>query len=294
MFPAAEVDALEASLDRLKPRREELSLEFFRRFFDGHPEREALFRSGSVVHGRKLSVVLMSVIANARTPHAMGSLIQQLRHSHSAAGVGPEHCEPFVDVLVGVIGKFSAPEWSPDLEDVWRRALLAIATLVTAPDFPDWQRHGEGAGAEDTSGADAADPSVPSDDDLLRRSLPLLLGDARFFERFYQALWARHPDMRDLFGETVAAQQHKLATALINIVTALEQPKKRAAMYHSLGARHATAGIQRDHYAPFIDVLVARIEETARPALGERVGKVWRAALEDAATAMLAPGSQGS
>ena len=91
--------------------------------------------------------------------------------------------------------------------------------------------------------------------------------------RFYEILFARHPDIQPMFAKTdMTAQRGKFIETLDRIVQHLEQPATVMSDLLVLGNSHVDYGVKPGQYPAVCDALVEAMKEAS----GER----WTPALE--------------
>ncbi len=67
--------------------------------------------------------------------------------------------------------------------------------------------------------------------------------------KFYEILFANHPEGRPLFAKTDFDQQRKLLVrSLVYIVDHLDQPEALEKYLHAMGGRHVDYGTEDEHY----------------------------------------------
>lgn len=106
--------------------------------------------------------------------------------------------------------------------------------------------------------------------------------------RFYEELFARHPEVKPLFANTSRArQQQKLAGALKLVAANLRKPDALVKALREMGARHQGYGARPEHYAAVADTLLDVMGEAAGRAWTRPVQKAWRDALNLIAETMI-------
>ncbi len=107
-----------------------------------------------------------------------------------------------------------------------------------------------------------------SDIALLRETLELTLAlDDTFPVRFYQRLFAAHPEVRPLFHRNSPGAQNKMfAQKLTAVIDHLDDPDWLARELPSLAANHVRYGVTPAMYPWVGEALIA----TLREACGER------------------------
>lgn len=107
--------------------------------------------------------------------------------------------------------------------------------------------------------------------------------------RFYDRLFAAHPDVAELFeGLDMAAQRRHLVAGLQLVIANLRKPEVLGPKLRDLGRRHVEYGAQAEHYPVVAQELLGAMAEIAGKAWTPPVRKAWRAALGVVAEAMLA------
>lgn len=130
--------------------------------------------------------------------------------------------------------------------------------------------------------------------DRIRASFKLLEPQApAVVERFYQLLFADHPQLRLLFPSDMTQQKAHLLAAVGLVVKhadnlgSLEQPLQE------MGARHVRYGARPEHYPVVRDTLVLALKQVAGDAWKAEYGEAWTGALNVVAGAMIR-GAEGA
>jgi hemoglobin-like flavoprotein len=122
---------------------------------------------------------------------------------------------------------------------------------------------------------------IAADAYLLGESLELIAphGDD-VVATFYDQLFQRHPQVRDLFPADMTAQRERLLTAIVEVVTNYDQRDSLVPMLREAGARHVGYGAEPAHYDVVGTVLLECLAATA--------GDAWTAEYEAAWSRMYA------
>lgn len=104
--------------------------------------------------------------------------------------------------------------------------------------------------------------------------------------RFYDRLFADVPALRDLFPADLRAQRARLATALRVVVEHLHAPDRLEPMLEELGRKHASYGVQEEHFDAFGRALIASIAELEGPAWTPEDEQAWAEVYAQIAAAM--------
>lgn len=106
--------------------------------------------------------------------------------------------------------------------------------------------------------------------------------------RFYERLFAAHPEVEPLFdGVDPATQRRHLIASLQLVVANLRRPEVLAPKLRELGRRHVGYGAEPDHYRAVADAMLGTLEDFAGKAWTPSAGKAWSTALGLIAELML-------
>jgi hemoglobin-like flavoprotein len=114
------------------------------------------------------------------------------------------------------------------------------------------------------------------DGELLRSSLELVVSrQPEITPRFYEILFARYPQTRELFGRNSrAAQAQMLQDAIVAVVDHVEDAAWLTSTLHAMGRKHHDYGVTREMYPYVGESLIATLAEIA--------GDDWTPAIERA------------
>ena len=105
---------------------------------------------------------------------------------------------------------------------------------------------------------------------------------------FYSDLFIKHPEVRDLFPVSMAAQRGHLVDALVKIVAQVDSVDELTAFLQGLGRDHRKFGAVAEHYGAVGDSLLATLEHFAGPGWTPALAADWRAAYELIGSVMIA------
>jgi NAD(P)H-flavin reductase/hemoglobin-like flavoprotein len=103
---------------------------------------------------------------------------------------------------------------------------------------------------------------------------------------FYAWLFTVHPQLRDFFPMSMAAQRDRLVTALGRIVSRVDELATVVPFVEELGRDHRRFDIKPDHYAPVGEALLATLAHFLGPAWTPQLAADWTAAYETVASVM--------
>jgi NAD(P)H-flavin reductase len=108
---------------------------------------------------------------------------------------------------------------------------------------------------------------------------------------FYADLFLKHPEVRDMFPVSMAAQRDHLVEALVKIVSQVDNADDLTAFLQGLGRDHRRFGVIAEHYDAVGASLLATLEHFAGPAWTPALAADWTAAYELIGTVMTAAAS---
>ncbi|MDC3958086.1 aminotransferase class V-fold PLP-dependent enzyme [Polyangium jinanense] len=132
----------------------------------------------------------------------------------------------------------------------------------------------------------AASPSERQAE-LVRMMFKRALSRSSFPQRFYDRLFARHPEMRHLFPDDLSGQGRKLVTALTASVACLRDAHGLHAMLEELGARHVLYGVREVHVDSFGEALRAELDLSEGGQMADELAEAWSHAWEQLSGAVL-------
>jgi NAD(P)H-flavin reductase/hemoglobin-like flavoprotein len=105
---------------------------------------------------------------------------------------------------------------------------------------------------------------------------------------FYSDLFLKHPEVRDMFPVSMAAQRGHLVDALVNIVSQVDNADELTVFLQGLGRDHRKFGALAEHYDAVGASLLATLEYFSGPAWTPEVAADWKAAYELVGSVMTA------
>ena len=97
---------------------------------------------------------------------------------------------------------------------------------------------------------------------------------------FYSDLFIKHPEVRDLFPVSMAAQRGHLIDALVKIVSQVDSVNDLTAFLEGLGRDHRKFGAAAEHYDAVGASLLATLEHFSGPAWTPELADDWKAAYD--------------
>jgi hemoglobin-like flavoprotein len=125
--------------------------------------------------------------------------------------------------------------------------------------------------------------------ELLRDTVErVLAADDTFPARFYDRLFAEHPEVQAMFrGNSPGAQRKMFAQKLVAIVDHIEDPEWIAREAAALGKGHAGYGVTPEMYPWVGDALIATVAEACGEHWTAAAAEAWRSAYDRLSRAIL-------
>jgi hemoglobin-like flavoprotein len=129
----ASANPIRRSFELAAERCEDLTPRVYRRLFRKHPEAEAMFRTAGsdLVKGSMLALTIGAMLdfASDRTGHFR--MIECEVSSHEAYGTPRKLFGEFFGVIADTMREILGTDWSPEMEQAWRKLLAELDHLVT-------------------------------------------------------------------------------------------------------------------------------------------------------------------
>ncbi|MET8574102.1 globin domain-containing protein [Streptomyces sp. NPDC005012] len=135
-----------------------------------------------------------------------------------------------------------------------------------------------GPAASGDDGRHGPDPDLydgAADQALIVRDLLLVTPLTTLIDRLYEAMFTRHPYLRQLFPESMAFQRTHLERAFRFSVEHLDRPAELADFFTRLGSGHRRLGVLPAHYQVFEESLVEALRTTAGDAWPVETEQAW-------------------
>ncbi|MEG4327545.1 globin domain-containing protein [Microcoleus sp. herbarium5] len=283
------VELLEQSFEKIKPRADEFAATFYEKLFTTHPELKPLFaKTDMAKQQKKLISALVLVVENLRSPEALGPVLNALGGRHIGYGVIPKYYRPVGDALLSAFEQSLQQDWTTEVKLAWTDAYRAITALML-----------KGAGVEMTPkevqleteiisdkqvsiAANHQLESVPEKEqklavEVLESSFDKIKPRAdEFAASFYQNLFIAHPEFKPLFANIdLEKQQKKLINALVLVVENLRSPEALEPVLNALGGRHIGYGVIPKYYGPVGDALLMAFEQSLQEDWTPEVKRAW-------------------
>ncbi|BAY22103.1 globin domain protein [Calothrix sp. NIES-2100] len=315
------VEILEQSFAKVKPRANEFAASFYDNLFQAHPEVKPLFANTDMVNQqKKLLNSLILVVENLRNPEALSPVLNALGARHIGYGAIPKYYGPIGEALLLTFEQYLVEDWTPEVKKAWLDAFTAITALMlngagvdNAPSVIKLDKSEIAVNSEQQASIKPIEqkleeiPLEPAQEIFTEipekeySELPIEIlvtsfekikpcGD-EFAASFYENLFKAHPEMKPLFTKTdIKNQEKKLLNSLVLVVENLRAPEALGSVLKALGARHVSYGIIPKYYRPLGEVLLVTFEQYLQPNWTPEIKKAWLDAFR-AITALMLKGA---
>jgi hemoglobin-like flavoprotein len=132
----ASTNLIQHSFELAAARCEDLTPLVYRRLFREHPEAKPMFRSegSDLVKGSMLALTIDAILDFAGERSGSFRMISCEVQSHDAYGTPRELFGEFFGVIADTMREILGSDWSPEIEDAWRRLLTEIDTVIARSD----------------------------------------------------------------------------------------------------------------------------------------------------------------
>ncbi|MFF9838696.1 globin domain-containing protein [Streptomyces sp. NPDC013740] len=147
--------------------------------------------------------------------------------------------------------------------------------------------------ALDVSSPDGSSYGGSSDQETIRRLLPLVTPFDELIDHLYRAMFEQHPYLRGLFPESMDFQRAHLGQAFGYLIEHLDRPEEVTAFCSRLGRDHRKLGVRPVHFEVFEAALAEALRRSAGERWVEALERAWLRMLRFAVAAMV-DGANGS
>lgn len=125
------VELLEKSFQRVKPRATEFAASFYENLFADYPQAKPLFAHTDMTEQRKhLIKALVLVVENLRKPDVLSEALKQMGARHVNYGTLPQHYPMVVETSLKTFESYLGADWTPEVKQAWTDAYAAIVNMM--------------------------------------------------------------------------------------------------------------------------------------------------------------------
>jgi hemoglobin-like flavoprotein len=129
-----DVETLRSSFSLVVERNPEITIRFYEIFFERYPQVKPLFgqRNASQTQAKMLTEALAAVVEHLEDSPWLAQQLGALGAKHVSYGVTDEMYAWVGDSLLAAMAEVAGADWTPKIEDAWKDAYGAIASLAIA------------------------------------------------------------------------------------------------------------------------------------------------------------------
>ncbi len=128
---ALNIERLESSFDKIRPRALEFSASFYQSLFEHYPQLKKMFKQvDRAAMEKKLIASLALIVENLRNPEELTHALKSLGARHAQIGTVPEHYPMIGEILIHTFSQYLGTYWTPELAAAWLDAYNLIAALM--------------------------------------------------------------------------------------------------------------------------------------------------------------------
>lgn len=125
------VEVLEQSFERVKPRAAEFSFSFYNNLLTDYPQLQPLFANTTMeAQEKKLTMSLVLIVENLRNSGYLTTILKQLGERHVRYGAMREHYPLVGAALLKTFESYLGTDWTPEVKQAWTDAYGVIVTLM--------------------------------------------------------------------------------------------------------------------------------------------------------------------
>lgn len=105
----------------------------YENLFAASPEIRALFDGVDLANQRRMLIgSLHYIVMSYERRGVLTRTLRKLGDRHLGYGAKPEHYAAFENCLIDAMARVSGPDWTGDLEALWRKAYRDVADIMIA------------------------------------------------------------------------------------------------------------------------------------------------------------------
>lgn len=125
-----QVTLIQTSWQKVVPIREKAAELFYGKLFELDPALKPLFKGDIKEQGRKLMMMLNTVVTNLEKLDSLVPAVQDLGKRHVAYGVKDAHYGTVGAALLWTLGAGLGDAFTPDTEAAWTEAYTVLSTVM--------------------------------------------------------------------------------------------------------------------------------------------------------------------
>lgn len=125
-----QVQLIKDSWSKVLPIREQAADLFYGRLFELDPSVKPMFKGDMKEQGRKLMMLLNTVVTGLEKLGELVPAVQDLGRRHVPYGVQPHHYDTVGAALLWTLGQGLGPAFTEDVKSAWTQAYVTLATVM--------------------------------------------------------------------------------------------------------------------------------------------------------------------
>ncbi|HAV64020.1 MAG TPA: hemin receptor [Verrucomicrobiales bacterium] len=127
-----QVTLVQNSWEKVVPISETAAALFYGRLFETDPSLRPMFRGDMAEQGRKLMIMITTVVRGLHNLGALVPAVQELGRRHGGYGVKDEHYATVGGSLIWTLEQGLGPEFTPETKAAWIQAYTILADTMKA------------------------------------------------------------------------------------------------------------------------------------------------------------------
>lgn len=127
----SQVELVESSFEKIKPRASEFSASFYQILFRSSPKLRSMFSNADMEkQQQKLVSALVLLVGNVRNPDLLVPILRDLGARHKGYGVIEKHYPAVGAALLQTFEQYLKADWTKDVQQAWADTFEAIAQIM--------------------------------------------------------------------------------------------------------------------------------------------------------------------
>lgn len=125
-----QIQLIQDSWSKVVPIREQAAALFYGRLFELDPSVKPMFKGDMKEQGRKLMMLLNTVVTSLEKLGDLVPAVQDLGRKHVPYGVKPEHYDTVGAALLWTLGQGLGAAFTDEVKAAWTEAYVTLATVM--------------------------------------------------------------------------------------------------------------------------------------------------------------------
>lgn len=125
-----QVGLIKTTWDKVFPIADKAAELFYGKLFELDPDLKPLFKGDMVEQGKKLMMMINTVVKGLENLEELVPAVQDLGIRHAGYGVTDEHYDTVAEALLWTLGQGLGDDFTDEVKEAWTEAYVVLATTM--------------------------------------------------------------------------------------------------------------------------------------------------------------------